>query len=167
MQLTGAPATGTFSGTDDAGNTLTVAKDVSDGAGNRFAVLYGIATNALVANNKITVTFPGTAATYRITGDEVSGVSGVDQAVGATGTSAAFSSGATGTTSAPKEFVFGAVANVAGTSPTWTNGWTTETVYAVGSNYLGRAYKVSTSSGSFAATGNTTGTWLAICATFD
>src|SRR5207244_12047474 len=117
---------------------------ISDGAGNRFAVLYGIAHTALVVNNKITVTFPGSASSYRMIGDEVSGVAGVDKAVGATGTSGSFSSGSTGTTTSAKEFVFGAVAIVAGTSPTWTNGWTAETVYAIGSNYVGRAYTITT-----------------------
>ena len=167
VQLTGAPTTGTFSGVDDAGNTLAVAKDVSDGNGNRFAVLYGTVNTALAVNAKITVTFPGTATSYRITGDEVSGVTGVDRAAGAVGTAATFSSGATGTTSGPREFVFGAVAVAPGTSPAWTNGWTAETTYALGGNFMGRAYTASNATGSFSATGTTTGTWLAVCVTFD
>ena len=52
-------------------------------------------------------------------------------------------------------------------SPAWTNGWTAETVYAMGSNFVGRAYTITTAAGSFAATGTATGTWLAACVTFD
>lgn len=166
VALTATTTIGTFTGVDDAGNTLTVAQDVSDGNGNRFAVLSGVAHHALATNAKITVTFPGTAATYRITGDELSGVNTVDQSVSATGTASTYSSGSTGTTSSAAEFVFGAVAVIGGTTPTWSSGWTAETSYPVGSNTVGRAYRLATSFGSFAASGSTSGSWLAACVTF-
>jgi parallel beta-helix repeat protein len=166
VQLTGAGTTGSFSGIDDSGNVLTVAEDVSDGSGDRFAVLYGIVHTALGVNAKITVTYPGSAASYRIVGDEVSGVTAVDKAVGAAGTTGAYSSAATGTTTSSKEFVFGAVGVFAGTTPSWTTGWTSETTYAVGTNYLGRSYKITTSPGSFTATGTASGSWIATCVTF-
>ncbi len=166
VQLTGTVSTGSFTGTDDSGNTLSIAKDVSDGSGDRFAVLYGIVHNALGVNDKITITFPGSAATYRIVGDEVAGISTVDKAVGATGTTSTYSSGATGTTSSPKEFVFSAVGIVGGSTPAWSGGWTTETTYSTSTNYVGRAYKISSSAGSFTASGTTSGRWIATCVTF-
>ena len=166
VQLTGANTTGSFSGIDDSGNVLTVAEDVSNGSGNRFAVLYGIVHTSLGVNAKITVTYPGSAASYRIVGDEVSGVTAVDKAVGAAGTTGTFSSGATGTTTSSKEFVFGAVGVFAGTTPSWTTGWTSETTYAVGTNYLGRSYKITTSPGSSTAMGTASGSWIATCVTF-
>ncbi len=165
VALTGTITTGSFSGVDDAGNTLSVATDVSDGQGNRLAVLSGVVRHALVATDKITVSFPGTATTYRITGDEVSGVIDVDKAVASTGSSSAYSSGSTGATSSPAEFVFGAVAIVSGPAPTWAGGWTAETGYVVAANAMGRAYRIATSVGSFAASGTTSGSWLAACVT--
>jgi parallel beta-helix repeat protein len=166
VSLTGTVTTGAFSGVDDAGNTLAVAEDISDANGARVAVLYGIAHHALATNGKITVTFPGSAATYRITGDELSGVSAVDQKAAATGTSPAYSSGLTGSTSTASELVFGAVAVAGGSAPAWSGGWTAETSYVVGTNGLGRAYRLANATGSFAASGTTSGSWLATCVTF-
>ncbi len=165
VRLTGTGTTGTFSGTDQAGNTLTLARDVSDGNGNRLAVLYGVVHNPLAAGQQIIVNFPGTASTYRIIGDEISGVTGVDRSAAATGTSASFSSGPTATTSTPDEFVFATV-GISGGSPSWVNGWTPESSYAVGTDNTGRAYQVVHSAGSYAASGTTSGAWGAICVTF-
>ena len=165
VQLTGTGSTGSFTGVDDKGNTLSVASDVSNSSG-RFAILYGVVHTALGVNDKITVTFPGAAASYRIVGDEVAGVSTVDQAAAAAGTTTSYSSGATGATASPNEFVFGAVGVFGGSTPSWSTGWTAETSYAVGSNFVGRAYKVATSTGSFTASGTTSGNWLATCVTF-
>jgi hypothetical protein len=165
VALTGAATTGGFSGSDDAGNTLAVAQDVWDGQGNRLAILYAVVQHPLVTNNKITVSFPGTAATYRISGDEVSGVTALDRAVAATGSAPAYSSGSTGTTSWPLEFVFGAVQIAGGPVPAWASGWTPETGYVVGANALGRAYRIATVASSFAASGTTSGSWLAVCVT--
>ncbi len=165
VQLTGTTSSGTISGSDDAGNTLSVAKDISDANGNRVAILYGKVNNALSPNQKINVVFP-TSATYRITADEVAGVSGVDRTAAATGASASYSSGSTATTSSPKEFVFGVVGIFGGSAPIWSSGWTTETSYTTGSNVIGRAYRVASSTATFAASGTTTGAWSALCVTF-
>ena len=166
VQLTGASPTGTVSGTDDAGNTYAVGQDVADGAGNRLVVLYGVLHTSLVPNNRITVSFPS-AATYRITGDELSGVTAPDRQAGAGGSGSAYASGSTGVTSAAKEFVFGTVAVYAGTTPAWASGWTGLTTYAVGTNYLGRAYQITSATNSFNATGTASGSWLAVCVTFE
>jgi hypothetical protein len=136
-----------------------VASDTSDGSGDRLLTLYGVAKNGLVSSDQITVTFPS-AATYRITADEVAGVTAVDQVSAASGPSGPFSSGATGTTSRPGEFVLGVAASFGGTSVTWNSGWTALTTYTVGSNTLARAYEISGSTGSFVATGTASGPWL-------
>lgn len=165
LALGGTSATGTVGGSDDAGNTLSVVSDTADGAGHRLVVLAGMVNTALVPNNKITVSFPS-ATEYRMTGDELSGVSGVvDQRASATGSGSAFSSGATGITSTAPEFVFGTVALFAGATPGWASGWTPLTSYAVGTDYLGRAYRISSTTGSFTASGTGAGAWLAACVT--
>jgi hypothetical protein len=144
---------------------LSVARDISDANGNRVAILYGKVNNALSPNQKINVVFP-TSATYRVTADEVAGVSGVDRTAAATGATASYSSGSTATTSSPKEFVFGVVGIFGGSAPTWSSGWTAETSYATGSNVIGRAYRVASSTATFEASGTTTGAWSALCVTF-
>jgi len=126
-------------------------------------VLYGMVNTALVANDTITISFP-TAATYRITGDELSGVSILDGHVAASGAGASFSSGPVTISTGP-EVVFGAVGLFAGSAPSWAGGWTATSSYAVGSNYLGRAYQVPASTGTFTAAGTGSGNWLAICVT--
>jgi parallel beta-helix repeat protein len=165
LQLTGTAASGAVTGSDDGGTSLAVARDIADATGDRFLVLSGVAHAALVPGSKITVTFP-TAASYRMTADEISGVTAVDRTAAAAGTGTTYASGATAVTSSPKEFVFGAVAVFAGTAPAWATGWTAEQNYAIGANYVGRAYQVTTSSGSFNAAGTASGGWLAICVTF-
>ena len=148
-----------------AGNAYAVASAVADGSGNRLVVLYGVVHTALVPNNRIVVSFPS-ATTYRILGDELSGVAVLDQQAAAGGTASTYSSGSTGTTAAAKEFVFGAVGVFAGTTPAWAAGWTALPAYAVGTNYLGRAYQISSATTTFAATGTASGAWLATCVTF-
>jgi len=165
VELTGTGATGTVAGTDDAGNTYAVAQDVADGSGNRLVVLYGLVRTALVPNNRIAVSFPS-SATYRIVGDELSGVTTLDRHAGASGTGSVFASGSTGVTASAQEFVFGAVGVVAGTTPAWASGWTALTSYAVGTNYLGRADQISSTVGTFNASGTASGSWLAACVTF-
>jgi parallel beta-helix repeat protein len=165
IQLTGTSATGAVSGTDSKGDTLRVASDVSDSAGDRLVTLSGVAANGLAVNDQITVSFP-TASSYRITADEVSGATSVDQQSAASGSGSAFSSGATGTTSRSGEFVFATVATFGGTAIGWDPGWTSLTTYTVGSNALGRAYQIPAGTGSFTATGTASGTWLAEIVTF-
>jgi parallel beta-helix repeat protein len=164
VQLSGT-STGAVTGTDAAGDTLTVASDISDGAGDRLLILSGVARTGLAIGDRITISFPS-AATYRITADEVAGATGVDQHAAASGPAGGFSSGATATTGRPGEFVFGAVAVFGGTTLSWGSGWGSLTSYTVGSNALGRAYQIPASTGSFTASGTTTGQWLAEVVTF-
>jgi len=159
VQLTGT-TTGPVTGTDSKGDTLSVASDISDGSGDRLVTLYGVASNGLAVNDKITINFPA-AATYRVMADEVSGATAVDQQSAASGSGSTFSSGSTGTTGRSGEFVFGVTATFGGTSIGWDPGWTSLANYSVGSNTLGRAYQIPGATGSFTATGTASGTWLA------
>jgi parallel beta-helix repeat protein len=159
VQLTGTSSSGAVTGTDAAGDTLAVASDISDGSGDRLVTLYGVASSGLASGAQINFTFPS-AATYRITTDEVAGATAVDQASAASGPGGSFSSGSTGTTGRPGEFVFGVTASFGGTSVSWGSGWTALTPYTVGSNALARAYQIPSGSGSFAATGTASGPWL-------
>lgn len=163
LQLTGTAATGTVTGTDAAGNTYQAAASVTDPAGDRLVVLTGIAQHGLAAGDKITVSFPS-AATYRLSGDEYAGLSHADQTSVASGTTSAFSSGSA-QTSASGEAVFGVLATFGGTAnPSWSTGWTSIGTYSVSGRYLAKA-DVLPVSGSYAATGSATGTWLAAVVT--
>jgi parallel beta-helix repeat protein len=159
VQLTGT-STGAVTATDSKGDTFAVASDISDSSGDRLVTLYGVAANGLAVNDQITASFP-TATSNRVTADEVSGAATVDQQSAASGSGSTFSSGATGTTSQAGEFVFATVAAFGGTSLGWDSGWKALTTYTVGSNALGRAYQVPSSTGSFTATGSASGNWLA------
>ncbi|HEV2257823.1 MAG TPA: right-handed parallel beta-helix repeat-containing protein [Streptosporangiaceae bacterium] len=160
VQLTGTSGTGAVTATDSKGDTLAVASDISDSSGDRLVTLYGVAANGLAVNDTITAHFPA-AASNRVTADEVSGASTVDQQSAASGSGSTFSSGATGTTSSAGEFVFATVGMFGGTSLGWDPGWRVLTTYTMGSTALGRAYQVPSSTGSFTATGSASGNWLA------
>lgn len=160
VQLTGTSATGAVSGTDTVGDVLNVASDISDGTGDRLVTLAGVAPAGLPVNDQIVLSFP-TASTYRITADEVAGVSTVDQTASASGSGSTFSSGATGTTDHGGEFVYAAVATFGGTTLSWGSGWTGLQTYTVGTNALGRAYQIPAGTGTFSGTGTASGTWLA------
>jgi large repetitive protein len=160
LQLFGSTASGPVAATDSRGNAYRVASDVADGAGSRLVVLYAPIATALAVNDRITATFPTAAAGYRIAADELAGVAQLDLTAAARGSTAQFSSGTTGTTTAG--LVFAAVATKAGFGPpVWDTGWQAITPYSVGSSYLARAYRVPTSAGSYSASGTTSGTWLA------
>jgi parallel beta-helix repeat protein len=165
LELTGTTAAGAVTGTDDTGDTLTVAADVADGSGNRLVVLSGLAATGLAVNQKISVTFPN-AATYRLTGDELAGVVVADRPATGAGTSTAFSSGTTATTNSTDELVFGAVGLFGGSAPSWATGLTALTTYSSGTTFLGRAYRTTSATGQFAAAGTGTGSWLAVCVTY-
>jgi PKD repeat protein len=160
VQLTGTSPGGTVTGTDSAGDTLTVASDVSDGSGDRLITLSGVAHTGLAPNDRITISFPG-AATYRILTDEISGASAVDKQSAASGSGTSFSSGATGTTSRAGEFVFAVTATFGGTSVSWNPGWAGLTTYSSSSNAVARAYQIPGGTGSFTGSGTASGTWLA------
>jgi parallel beta-helix repeat protein len=159
LQLSGTGATGTVSATDSAGNAYSQAATVSDTAGNRLVVLTGVATTALAVNDKVTATFPS-SATYRLVGDEFTDATGLDRAATATGTGSVFSSGAAQAT-VGNEIAFGAVSVPSTTTaPGWATGWRGVGAYAVGSQYLSRAYQLPVA-GSQTATGTAGGPWLA------
>jgi hypothetical protein len=165
LQLSGTAATGPVSGTDPAGNSYVATADVSDGAGNRLVVLSGVAAAPLVANDKLTVSFPS-AATYRLSADEFAGVTSADRASTATGGAGGFSSGAA-VASASHEIVFGAISVPVGSADsTWSAGWNGIGAMSTSGRYLGKAYRVATSAGSYSATGNASGAWLAAAVSF-
>ena len=115
---------------------------------------------------RITAIFPSSTG-YRLIGDEFTGVSRVDATATATGSATTFSSGLTGTTSTAREVVYGSVAMFGGTAnPAWASGWKDMNTYAVASSYLGRAYQLPAATGSFAATGSASGSWLAVTVAF-
>jgi hypothetical protein len=147
-------------GTDTAGDTLSVVSDVSNGSGYRLVTLAGLATFGLASGSKITITFPS-AGTNSVAADEVAGVTRVDQQAAAAGTGGAFSSGSTGTTSLPGEFVFAVAATFGKTTPSWSAGWTPLAILKVGASTLMRAYRIPSSIGSFAGTGTANEPWLA------
>jgi len=164
VELTGTSA-GAVTGTDSVGDRLSVASDVLDAAGHRLVVLYGV-SGGLAVNQTISASFPS-AATYRIVGDDVAGPVGLDGQASAAGTGSAFSSGPASAAGAG-EFVFTAAgAFAASGAPTWAGGWTGLSSYAIGTDYLARAYRISTAAGSFTGSGTTSGSsWLAATATF-
>ncbi|MEP7088976.1 MAG: PKD domain-containing protein [Nocardioidaceae bacterium] len=163
VELGGTAPTGRVSATDAAGNTYTTAADVADGSGNRLLMLSGVASTALAVNDRITVTFP-TATSYRIFGDELSGVHRVDQASTALGAASTYASGVAQATTG-NEVAAGAVLLPAGPgAPTWASGWKDLGPAAVGSAQLGRAYRLA-GVGSYTATGTAAGPWLAAVVT--
>jgi PKD repeat protein len=151
LQLSGTATSGPVTGTD--------------GSGNRLVVLSGVAVKPLVANDRLTVTFPS-AATYRLSGDEFAGVSAPDQASTGSGATATFSSGAVQATTG-HEIVYSAVALGNGSAnPTWSGGWQAIGTYSTSTRYLGKAYQVASAPGSYTGTGGATGPWLAAAVTF-
>ncbi len=165
LEMLTKSAKGGVAVTDSAGNTYTLARSVAVGGG-RLVVLTATMAKPLRPGATITATFPN-ATTYRMVADDLRGVTRLDQAASASGTTTAFSSGLTGTTSVSREVVFGAVASLtSSTNPTWTSSWTALTPQATANTNLGRAYQLPTSIGSFRADGNTSGTWAAVVLTF-
>jgi PKD repeat protein len=165
LQLSGSPGAGPVAASDARGNSYNVAADVADGQGGRLVVLYGPMATALVVNDKITATFP-TAAGYRMVVDRLHDVTRVDASASASGSAAAFSSGAVQTGPGP-EILIGVVALTSGTAaPGWDPGWTALAPYAVGSTYVGRAWRLATSSTTAPASGSATGRWLASVVAF-
>ena len=122
LQLSGTTPTGTVTATDTAGNTYTQSASVADASGNRLVLVSGVATRALVVNDRITATFPS-ATSYRMAGDEFAGATRLDKTATATGTTTTFSSG-TAQATVGNEIAFGAVSVPSGTAaPSWATGW--------------------------------------------
>lgn len=163
LQLAGT-SSGPVSATDAKGNTYSVVADVSDGSGNRLVLLSGVLGTSLVANDRITAAFPS-ATSYRMSGDEFSGVTQADGRATATGTGTTFSSGAAQVSSG-SDLAYAAVSVPVGTgNPSFSSGWSQAGAQAVGSMYLTRAYQFP-GSGTSTGTGTATGAWLAANATF-
>jgi fibronectin type 3 domain-containing protein len=153
--------TGAVTVTDTAGNTYTVARDVNDGsAGDRTVTLVALGVKQLAAGATITATYPSSAETH-LSADEFAGVSAIDTSAGATASTAAFSSGTTGTTGQPAEILIGTLGEESGSTPIWAAGWTALPTLAISSDYLDTAYRLVTTTGTYAATGTTTGQWMA------
>ena len=111
--------TGAVSATDSAGNTYVVARDINDGSGgDRTVVLVGVSVKALAAGGSITLTYPSSAETH-VSVDEFSGITGIDTSAGATGTTAAFSSGTAPATTQAADVLIGTVGIESGKAPTW------------------------------------------------
>jgi fibronectin type 3 domain-containing protein len=152
--------TGTVAATDTAGNSYAVARDTNDGSGgDRTVVLVSVDVKAVAAGGSITLTYPSSGETH-VSVDEFSGVTGIDSTAGASGTTAAFSSG-TVTTSRAADVLVGVVGVESGKSPTWASGWTRLPVLAVSSDYLSTAYQLAAAAGSYAAAGTTSNQWMA------
>jgi hypothetical protein len=155
-----ASRTGAVTATDAAGNLYTVARDTNDGsAADRTLVLVSVGVNALAPGGSITVTYPSSGQTH-VSVDEFSGVTGIDSSAGASGTTAAFSSGPVTTTQA-SDLLVGVVGAESATSPTWDSGWTKLPVLAISSDYLDTAYQMATTAGPYAASGTTRTQWMA------
>ena len=153
--------TGPVTATDSAGDTYVVARDNNDGsAGDRTVTLVSVGVKALAPGGTVTLTYPSSAETH-LSVDEFSGVTGIDTSAGATGTTAAFSSGSAPTTAQPADILIGTVGIESGKAPTWASGWTALPVLSVSSDFLGTAYQMATTTGAFAATGTTGGQWMA------
>ncbi len=153
--------TGPVTITDAAGDAYHVDRDVNDGTSkDRMIAFSTIATAPLAAGSAIRFTFPA-STNYHINADEFSGV-GVAEVGGAaaTGTATTWSSG-TATAAQAGDLFFGAVGNESGNAPTWAAGWTTLPILTIGKDHLGAGYRIASATGGVAATGATTGTWMA------
>jgi len=161
LLLSTTSLTGAVTAKDTAGNTYTLARETNDGsAGDRCVTFAAIAVKAIPAGGSITLTYPSAAETH-VAVDEFAGIAGIDTSAGATGTTSAFSSGATPATAQPAEILFAAVGNESGSAPVWAAGWTVLPRRAISSDHLGTAYRTVTATGSYAATGTTGGQWMA------
>lgn len=118
----------------------------------------------MAVNARISVAFPS-ATSYRLTADEFSGASAVEDATSTAGTGAAYSSGTAATTGG--DVAFAVVALFGGTAnPSWAPGWHGMSPYTVGTSHLGRAYQLPQRAGSLAAAGTGSGSWLCALVTF-
>ena len=155
--------TGTVSATDSAGNSYVVARDTNDGSsGDRTVVLVSVGARALSSGGSITLTYPSSAETH-VSVDEFSGITGIDTSAGASGkgTNSAFSSGAAPTTTQATDVLIGTIGIESGKAPTWAAGWTSLPVLSVSSDFLDTAYQMATAAGAYAASGTTSGEWMA------
>jgi fibronectin type 3 domain-containing protein len=150
-----------ISATDSAGNSYVAARDTNDGSsGDRTVMLVSVGVKALAAGGSITLTYPSSAETH-VSVDEFSGITGIDTSAGATGTTAAFSSGSAPATTQATDILVGVVGIESGKAPTWASGWTRLPVLSVSSDFLDTVYQMATAAGSYAASGTASGEWMA------
>ena len=164
--LSSTTITGAVSVTDGVGNTYTLDRDVNDGSARDRVLIYS-ARNAisLPSGGRITITYP-TSAECHASADEFAGLVSLDTGAGAFATSTSFNSGNTATTAQPTELLFGVVGEESGTTPVWASGWTALPVLSIGTDRIDAAYRVSSATGQFAASGTASGTWMAGIATY-
>jgi PKD repeat protein len=164
--LLGSTSTAAVNVTDSAGNLYLLDREQNDGSGgDRTLVFSASNARALPSGGTIKVTYPQ-AAQCHVVADEFSGISALDKTASASATATAFTSGTTATISQPVELIYGAVGIESGSAPTWGSGFTALTALAIGSDRLGSAYRISSVTGPYAATGSSGGTWMAIVVTF-
>jgi PKD repeat protein len=150
---------------DTAGNAYAVDRTVTDGLRDRVAVLSAHGVKPLAQGSTITVGF-APSSQFQVSADEFQGIGGVDRSAGATGSGTAFGSTATATTTFSNELLFGVVGNQSGVSPGWSTGWSSLATLTVGANHLGAATQIVNATGSYSATGTTSGTWMATITTY-
>ena len=159
--LSSTSITGAVSATDSAGNSYVLACDVNDGsAGDPVVTLIALNVKAVGAGGTITFTHPSSGETH-VAVDEYAGVTAIDTSAGTSATGSAFSSGATPVTSQANELLIGVLGTESGSSPAWLTGWTALPALAVSTDYLGTAYRIVTTTGSYAASGASGGQWMA------
>ncbi|WP_441250504.1 right-handed parallel beta-helix repeat-containing protein [Kitasatospora sp. McL0602] len=151
---------GTVSASDTQGNHYGLTVNQSDGAGDATVLLVATGVKALSATDTITLTFPATTEQH-LAVDEYAGVTAVDQHASAAGTAAAFSSGATATTTAATELLVGAAGVQGGSNVTWSAGFTPLPELFVSSDQLATAYQPVTATGAYSATGTADRQWMA------
>jgi fibronectin type 3 domain-containing protein len=153
--------TGAVSVTDSAGNSYVLARDNNDGSGgDRTMIFVSVGVKALAAGGSITLTYPSSAETH-VSVDEFSGITGIDTSAGATGTAAAFSSGAAPVTTQARDVLIGVVGIESGKVPAWATGWTSLPALSVSTDFLDTAYQMAAAAGAYAASGTTSGQWMA------
>ena len=156
-----ASLTALVSVADSAGNVYVIDRDVNDAsASDRLLTISSLNAKALSSGSTIKLTFPSSAE-YHISADEFAGLTGLDTGAGAWATSATFNSGLTPTTRQANELLFGEVGIESGSAPVWTTGWTALPALSVASDYQDVGYEAATATGQYAATGTTSGTWMA------
>jgi hypothetical protein len=155
--------TGTVGATDSQGNVYTAAApaDRTDGAGDRTLVLTSVGVKPLSTSDTITLTYP-TTGEHHVSVQAFSGVTAVDQSASATGApGTSFNSGATATTTAANELVFGVAGVQGGENATWSSGFNAQPTLFVSEDQLATAYQIVPATGNYAATGTATHRWMA------
>ena len=73
----------------------------------------------------------------------------------------AFSSGAAPVTTQARDVLIGVVGIESGKVPAWATGWTSLPALSVSTDFLDTAYQMAAAAGAYAASGTTSGQWMA------